>query len=65
MATVASMGSVYERLSRERVWCHVCGKEQKLDMYRALNYDEWPECCGKPTAIDSPAERLHGSKNSL
>lgn len=60
---VVRMGSVYERLSRERVWCHVCGKERELNMYRALNYDEWPECCGKPTGIDSPAERQ--AENSL
>ena len=61
-----TLHSVGERLSRSRVWCHVCcSKEQELNTYDALNHDKWPTCCGRPMGIDSPAERQVEAENSL
>lgn len=53
--------SVGERLSRSRVWCHVCSKEQELDTYDALNRDKWPQCCDAPMRIESPEEAAENS----
>ena len=60
-----TLHSVGERLSRERVWCHVCDKEQELNTYDALNRDEWPQCCARPMGIDSPEERQVEAEKAL
>lgn len=44
------------QLSRGKVWCLTCGKEQRVDSRKCLR-SGWPKCCGYTMTIDSPAER--------
>ena len=43
-------------LSRGIVWCHECGKQQKVDSAECLQCG-CPKCCDQTMSIDSPEER--------
>jgi hypothetical protein len=55
--------SLYEKitndvpqLKRGLVWCHQCGRTQKVNSANSLE-SGWPKCCGYTMSIDSPEER--------
>lgn len=53
---VARGVSASPQLSRGVVWCHTCGRTQRVDPVHCLQHG-WPKCCGSTMSIDSPAER--------
>lgn len=46
------------KLSRGLVWCHECGRTQRVDSRRCLQFG-WPTHCGYTMSLDSPKERAH------
>lgn len=44
------------QLDRGIVWCHTCGREEKVNAAACLR-SGWPKCCGETMSIDSPGER--------
>lgn len=43
-------------LKRGQVWCHTCGRQEKVDSAYCLSHG-WPKCCTFTMSIDSPEER--------
>jgi len=52
-----SLGRCTPQLSRGLVWCHVCGRQEKVDSAACMRTGR-PKCCGQTMSIDSPAERV-------
>lgn len=44
------------QLKRGHVWCHKCGRDQKVNSGQCLRHG-WPKCCGATMSIQSPLER--------
>ena len=44
------------QLKRGLVWCRECGRQQRVDSGKRLQYG-WPKCCGYTMTIDSPEEQ--------
>lgn len=51
-----SMATADSKLQRGQVWCHKCGRTQRVNSSECLR-SGWPECCGQTMSIDSPEER--------
>lgn len=51
-----NLARVNSKLSRGQVWCHSCGRTQRVDSAGCLR-SGWPKCCGYTMSIDSPEER--------
>jgi hypothetical protein len=52
----AAIGKI-PQFARGMVWCHTCGREQRVDAISATTRTSWPVCCGHTMSIDSPEER--------
>lgn len=50
------LSNCHPKLQRGMVWCHECGKSQKVDSAKSFR-DGWPKCCNLTMSIDSPEER--------
>lgn len=51
-----ALADCHPKLSRGQVWCHRCGREQRVDSAKCFA-SGWPMCCGETMSIDSPDER--------
>lgn len=56
------LATCHPKLSRGMVWCHKCGREQKVNSAECFRRG-WPLCCGQTMSIDSPEERAALSSN--
>ena len=56
MSLYDGVANCHPKLSRGRVWCTVCGRNQKVNIKECFKRG-WPECCGYTMTIDSPEER--------
>ena len=52
------LANCHPNLRRGMVWCHECGRKQKVKSSHCLS-NGWPKCCGYTMSIDSPEERKH------
>lgn len=52
----APLTGMHPKLARGQVWCHECGRTQRVNSAECLR-SGWPECCGETMSIDSPEER--------
>ncbi len=43
------------QLKRGRVWCHTCGRMQRVDSGNCLAHG-WPRCCGYTMSIVAQAD---------
>ncbi|MCU7840843.1 MAG: hypothetical protein KZQ94_15875 [Candidatus Thiodiazotropha sp. (ex Troendleina suluensis)] len=55
---IEDLANCHPKLRRGQVWCHECGRTQKVNSGHALA-NGWPKCCGYTMSIDSPEERAH------
>ena len=45
----------HPKMRLDIVWCHTCGKSQKVEPGDCLQCG-WPKCCGYTMTIDPPEE---------
>ncbi len=56
MSIYDKMAASHPSLTRGKVWCRSCDREQSVKAAGALQHG-WPKCCGYTMTIDSPEER--------
>jgi hypothetical protein len=56
IAIAKRIANCHPKIKRGMVWCHTCGRSEKVDPERCL-VTCWPSCCGETMSIDSPDER--------
>ena len=50
------LATCHPKLTRGFVWCHKCGRKQKVNASECFTRG-WPLCCGETMSLDSPKER--------
>lgn len=48
-----TLGNCHPQLSRSKVWCKTCGREQSVNSAECLR-SGWPKCCGYTLTIGIP-----------
>ena len=56
MTLIEKVVQSHPKLARGRVWCRVCGSEQRVNPAQCLSTG-WLKCCGYTMTIDSPDEQ--------
>lgn len=56
MEIYETLANCHPKLQRGQVWCHKCGRTEKVDSADSLQ-NGWQKCCGYTMSIDSPEER--------
>lgn len=51
-------------LKRGQVWCHECGRTERVDSAHCLQHG-WPKCCTYTMSIDSPEERASRGPSNI
>lgn len=63
MGLYEKLATCHPKLKRNRVWCTVCGRSEKVNSSQALQTG-WSKCCGYTMTIDSPSERAELEKEA-
>lgn len=61
---VEKLANCHPKLTRNNVWCTVCGFSQAVSSAYAFKHG-WPKHCGYTMTIDSPEERTAALRHHL